>query len=963
MASNSKAFVSASPIVTAGEFPQPMNLSSSVPIRAPLTLDDSDSEFELSSDATLSAHSDLEAESHYASQEEDEEECFELDEELSPLVQLPLRVTPFAQLSTYDDEEDDEEEDEDEDDGGEMLSDERVAENLVAISEDTGSDVSFEAENEVERIVDGHDLPIRVDCDGYSTASSIDSDARSQCPQENSDNEQFEKVSVALNEFENDEMKLYGLVRNGEIRVEFIETGDVMQRKLEVVDNTETSDMVEETSNAGSLLESNAEGYIDSVVLEQNKSVDYLREQNPLTPESLSDAFAENFENSLESCKENIECSITESEKLVSITESEKLDSVMLEQNTSDDCLEVQNLQTGESLGDALAENFENSLEHCRENIEYSTTATQNISANGSLVVVVASHQENEIEKLGSGTESVVESKAILDDSSVDFESNCDASEGNKIQDVGYYEISDPALLQDCTYLENGLPETVLGVLDEDVMFYDYQSRENEETFYVGDTVNKEAKVELSNVSQESKRGGSALDDDDVEELMSARFEQLREQISALSILLGSIGSRKNSLEEETVVSPHARMNLPKDDARSQLIYFNNDCESDCNSVTASYTDQFSVHFLQNRASFSSLLSGDAQAGFQFQHEISENEKEKIHKIHTISVKFLRLVQRINFSLEDSLVSKVLCRLVADIGRRSHQESVISSAKVLAKKLEEDFQDDSDFSLNILVLGKSGVGKSATINSVFRDTVVKTDAFEPATTSVREVSGTVDGVKIRILDTPGLRAPMMEQAFNRKILSSVKRYMKKFPLDVILYVDRVDFQTTDLDDIPILRSITNSLGPSIWQHVILTLTHAVSTPLDGPLGSPLSYEAFVSQKSHPLQQSIIKVVGDQCQLSPSFMCPVSLVENHPLCGKNILGDSVLPNGRRWRSQLLALCFSQKTLSHVSSVSIPCTLLDQWKHFLFQDHSQPLCHLCSCLLQSPAHHLKFSANWN
>lgn len=954
MASNSKAFVSASPIVTAGEFPQQMNLPSSVPIRAPLTLDDSDSDFELSSDATLSetaSHSDLEAQSQCASQEEDEEECFELDEELSPLVQLPLRVTPFAHLSTYDDEEDEEDE---EDDGGEMLSAESVAENLVgAFSKDIGSDVSIEAEND---IAFGQGLRIRVACEEYSTASSIDSDAMSQCSQEISDNEQFEKVSVALNEFENDEIKL--LDRNDEIRVEFIETDDVMQRKLEVVNNTETSDMVEETSNAGSLLESNAEGYIDSVMLEQNTSVDYLGEQNPRTCESLSNAFPENFENSFEHCQENIECSITESEKLVSITESEKLNSMMLKQNTSVDYLEVQNPQTGESLADAFTENFENSVEHCPENIEYGTTATRNISANGNLGVVAASHQESESEKLGSIAESVVDSKAILDDSSVGFESNGDASEGNKIQDV-----SDRVLLQECRYLEKGLSETVLGVLDEDVLFCDYHSSEDEETFYVGDTVNKEATRELSNVSQESKGGGSALDDDDVEELMSARFEQLREQISALSILLGSIGSRKNSHEEETVMSPHARTNLPKDGARSQLVYFDNDCESDCNSVTVAYTDQSSAHFLQNRASFSSLLSGDAQAGFQFQHNISENEKEKIHKIHTISVKFLRLVHRINFSLEDSLVSKVLCRLVADIRRRSHQEFVISSAKVLAKKIEEDFQDDLDFSLNILVLGKSGVGKSATINSIFGNKVVMTDAFEPATTSVREVSGTVDGVKIRILDTPGLRAPMKDQGFNRKILSSVKRYMKKFPLDVILYVDRVDIQTTDIDDIPILRSITNSLGPSIWQQAILTLTHAASTPLDGPSGSPLSYEVFVSQKSHPVQQSIIKVVSDQCQLSPSFMCPVSLVENHPLCGKNISGESVLPNGLRWRTQLLALCFSQKTLSQVSLVSMPDSLLDHWKHFLFQDHSQPLCHLCSCLLQSPAHHLKFSASWN
>ncbi|XP_052724000.1 translocase of chloroplast 159, chloroplastic-like [Vigna angularis] len=587
------------------------------------------------------------------------------------------------------------------------------------------------------------------------------------------------------------------------------------------------------------------------------------------------------------------------------------------------------------------------------ENVEYGTlTQTTEATADGG----VAADQVSDCENLVSITTSGVNSNSEFHDSSAGFESNYGAFEGNKTLSVESSELY-PTLLPEC-YLEKDLSKSSLGVNPEDELFCDYHSHENAEKLDLEYTAKEETTVELNSACQESETESCASDGD--AGLMSVSLEQFKEQISALSILLGKKGSGNDSQGIRVIRSSHEAINLPKDDAKVRFIYADGDTESDGNSGTVTSTDESSVIFLEVPGSLSSLPYSNARTGFQ--QSITEKEKEKIQNTQTISVKFLRLVQRVNLSLEDSLVSKVLYRLVADIERRLNQEFVIRSAKTLAKKFEESCPDDIDFSLNILVLGESGVGKSATINSIFGEMKVVTNAFEPATTSVEEVCGTIDGIKIRILDTPGLKSSMKEQAYNRKVLSCIERYMKKFPPDVILYVDRADFQTRDLNDLPIIRSITSSLGPSIWQRAILALTHAASVPLDGSSGSPLSYEVFVAQKSYLVQQSITQAVRNLCQLSPSFMCPVALVENHPLCGKNVSGDCVLPSGLRWRSQLLALCFSLKILSEVSSVSRPETLFDHWKHFFFQDHSQPLCHVISSLLQSPAH-LKFSANWN
>lgn len=299
--------------------------------------------------------------------------------------------------------------------------------------------------------------------------------------------------------------------------------------------------------------------------------------------------------------------------------------------------------------------------------------------------------------------------------------------------------------------------------------------------------------------------------------------------------------------------------------------------------------------------------------------EAEENDETR-EKLQMIRVKFLRLAHRLGQTPHNVVVAQVLYRLgLAEQLRGSRNTNRAGAfsfdrASAMAENLEAAGQEPLDFSCTIMVIGKTGVGKSATINSIFDEVKFSTNAFQQGTKKVQDIVGTVQGIKVRVIDTPGLSSSSSDQQKNEKILHSVKHFIKKSPPDIVLYLDRLDMQSRDYGDVPLLRTITEIFGASIWFNAIIVLTHAGSAPPDGNNGTSMSYEMFVTQRSHVVQQAIRQAAGDM-----RLMNPVSLVENHSACRMNRAGQRVLPNGQVWKPQLLLLSFASKILAEANEL--------------------------------------------
>lgn len=297
-----------------------------------------------------------------------------------------------------------------------------------------------------------------------------------------------------------------------------------------------------------------------------------------------------------------------------------------------------------------------------------------------------------------------------------------------------------------------------------------------------------------------------------------------------------------------------------------------------------------------------------------------DKNTDVLTQIEALQIKFLRLIHRIGQSPANPVASQVLYRLQLASLIRAGETNVkrstlkLDRAQAIASNFEAAGQSELEFSFRILVLGKTGVGKSATINSIFDQWMVSTDAFQPATDQIQEVTGTIKGIRITVIDTPGLSPSHHSQRRNRQILFRVKKFIKKSPPNVVLYLERLDAINRGYGDGRLLKLITDVFGSSIWCNAIIGMTHSSSFMAEGSDGYTVSYESYVDQRASLLQHCVHQAIQ-----STQLQNPLVLVENHPMCRKNAKGERVLPNDQVWMSQLLLLCSATKVLGDANAI--------------------------------------------
>lgn len=148
----------------------------------------------------------------------------------------------------------------------------------------------------------------------------------------------------------------------------------------------------------------------------------------------------------------------------------------------------------------------------------------------------------------------------------------------------------------------------------------------------------------------------------------------------------------------------------------------------------------------------------------------------------------------------------------------------LNVAQELLDKTEEEISKMSP--VNILVAGKTGVGKSTLINHVFREKLADTGIGKPVTKHLRRI--TKEGIPIVLYDTRGLELEQrVQQSVKREIFGFIdKQEQSGQAIHVVYYCIQANSSRIEEMEMQWLQDLSERLP------VILVLTQSIGKPAE-----------------------------------------------------------------------------------------------------------------------------------
>lgn len=196
-----------------------------------------------------------------------------------------------------------------------------------------------------------------------------------------------------------------------------------------------------------------------------------------------------------------------------------------------------------------------------------------------------------------------------------------------------------------------------------------------------------------------------------------------------------------------------------------------------------------------------------------------------------------------------------------------------------------------------MLVGRTGVGKSSTLNSLFGWKVAETNRYERQTTHVSVHTKELGGIQFSIIDTPGLCDADSDEGNDLQYLEEMRTVGQQ--IDSLWFVTRLDDTRLAGDEKLTIKLISESFKPEIWEYAVIVFTHADRAE---------RFSEDFTMRSELVRREIARHAG----LEIAKSIPAVAVDNT---------SHLTPDGKTWRSELYSQTFMKVSRDSLLSFAL------------------------------------------